>query len=481
MKNYLLLYLTFFLNSIVFGASIQVEVLKDSSDLDIAKALSSNDFILIEANAIHSLPTNLTYWVKLTGSWTDNDYLLLGNNINNYEDVYCIGFDSQLLKHIKVGTDQFFESNTYLPSIQLDRRYSKVILKVKSNSFLKESFQIRGIKEVNLVNVKYLLLYLTVFVVLFVLAVYLALLFFKSKKKVVLYYLLYILAVILATFFISNYGRYFLWDKLPFSNTYIEGTMAMLMVVSYNLFASKATYLSSWSIKLHRINLVFIIVYPVLFIFLILTQSTHIIAVISGVFPGIALVLLIVMVIQNLKNSNPNSYYFLFGFLFFLMGVVFRILVNNGWAIHSFLMEVIIFISIMFEMIVFSYVVINFLSQEILKGKESQEKLFSSLLKIEELKVKIEQLNESFEKHQNTAAFMVDESVNDLLVSPLSKREIEVLNSIVKGGKYKEISVELHISINTLKTHVSRIYSKLDINNRLDAVNKITKLVNLKK
>ncbi|WP_299257190.1 LuxR C-terminal-related transcriptional regulator [uncultured Aquimarina sp.] len=54
---------------------------------------------------------------------------------------------------------------------------------------------------------------------------------------------------------------------------------------------------------------------------------------------------------------------------------------------------------------------------------------------------------------------------NDNLVS-LSKQENTIKELIISGKSNKEIANELFISINTVKTHISNIYSKLNITNR---------------
>ncbi len=52
----------------------------------------------------------------------------------------------------------------------------------------------------------------------------------------------------------------------------------------------------------------------------------------------------------------------------------------------------------------------------------------------------------------------------------LSLREIEVLDLLAKGLANKEIAAGLSISENTVKTHVSNIFQKLDVSDRTGAV-----------
>ena len=54
----------------------------------------------------------------------------------------------------------------------------------------------------------------------------------------------------------------------------------------------------------------------------------------------------------------------------------------------------------------------------------------------------------------------------------LTPRELEVLTWLSRGFNYDETAEHLYISKNTLKTHLKRVYSKLEVDNRLQAVNK---------
>jgi len=57
-----------------------------------------------------------------------------------------------------------------------------------------------------------------------------------------------------------------------------------------------------------------------------------------------------------------------------------------------------------------------------------------------------------------------------MLLDPLSEREIEVLRLIAEGCKYKEIAERLVVSINTVRHHTRNVYGKLEVNNRTQAI-----------
>jgi DNA-binding NarL/FixJ family response regulator len=54
----------------------------------------------------------------------------------------------------------------------------------------------------------------------------------------------------------------------------------------------------------------------------------------------------------------------------------------------------------------------------------------------------------------------------------LSQREKEVMHFTARGLIYKEIACQLGIQTETVKKHLSRIYEKLHVQNKMEAVNK---------
>ena len=53
-------------------------------------------------------------------------------------------------------------------------------------------------------------------------------------------------------------------------------------------------------------------------------------------------------------------------------------------------------------------------------------------------------------------------------VTPLSDREIEVVQTIAKGRTNTEIAAELFISLSTVKSHLTSIHNKLGVRNRVE-------------
>ena len=57
----------------------------------------------------------------------------------------------------------------------------------------------------------------------------------------------------------------------------------------------------------------------------------------------------------------------------------------------------------------------------------------------------------------------------------LSEREKQVLQWLVNGYSYKMIAAEMFISIDTVRSHIKKIYEKLHVNSKSEAVAKAFK------
>jgi DNA-binding NarL/FixJ family response regulator len=68
-------------------------------------------------------------------------------------------------------------------------------------------------------------------------------------------------------------------------------------------------------------------------------------------------------------------------------------------------------------------------------------------------------------------SFRKKDSIDDNDI--LTPKEKEVLKALAKGLRYKEIAVQLDVSIETIRSHARRIYEKLQVQSRTEALNKV--------
>ena len=104
--------------------------------------------------------------------------------------------------------------------------------------------------------------------------------------------------------------------------------------------------------------------------------------------------------------------------------------------------------------------------------------LFTSLgiwLAIKLTKPKVETIVIEKEVYRDpTIPFVLNEKALNQL--GISRRELDVLQLMAEGHTNQRIADELFVSLNTIKTHGSRIFEKMDVKNRTQAIDKAKKL-----
>ncbi|HMC96088.1 MAG TPA: response regulator transcription factor [Flavobacteriales bacterium] len=94
---------------------------------------------------------------------------------------------------------------------------------------------------------------------------------------------------------------------------------------------------------------------------------------------------------------------------------------------------------------------------------------------LEELFAAIHDVRQGGSPMSSGIARRVVSSFQDMRVAgmaPLSVREEEVLDLLSKGLRMKEIADKLFVSIYTVRAHVRNIYEKLQVQSRVEALNK---------
>ncbi len=81
--------------------------------------------------------------------------------------------------------------------------------------------------------------------------------------------------------------------------------------------------------------------------------------------------------------------------------------------------------------------------------------------------------NHFFKTNTNKTTSINHQAIKQL---GLSKRELEVLQVMCDGASNQQIADQLFISVNTVKTHLKSAFIKLEVENRVTAINKLNQL-----
>jgi NarL family two-component system response regulator LiaR len=96
-------------------------------------------------------------------------------------------------------------------------------------------------------------------------------------------------------------------------------------------------------------------------------------------------------------------------------------------------------------------------------------------LAIKLIKPKVETVVvEKYLYHDPNIPFVINEEALNRL--GMSKRELEVLQLMAEGLSNQEIARKLFVSLNTIKTHSSKIFEKMDVQRRTQAIEKAKRL-----
>jgi len=68
-------------------------------------------------------------------------------------------------------------------------------------------------------------------------------------------------------------------------------------------------------------------------------------------------------------------------------------------------------------------------------------------------------------------SFQQKDSIDQVEI--LTPKEKEILKALARGLRYKEIADEMHVSIETVRSHARNIYEKLQVQSRTEALNKV--------
>ena len=178
--------------------------------------------------------------------------------------------------------------------------------------------------------------------------------------------------------------------------------------------------------------------------------------------------------LQKVYGPLHNLYYiYLFAYFIAMLGVIIYAVHKRKIASckHAGLLVVVVFLNIAIWLIEqfinwdFEFLSVSYIASELL--------LLFLYGMIQDYEIAMEN------RKEQTVKETLDTSNIDLLkencpeVSNLSNREMDVFKGLLEDKKRKEIAEELCITENTVKKHISSIFTKLEVSNRKELLEKI--------
>ena len=166
--------------------------------------------------------------------------------------------------------------------------------------------------------------------------------------------------------------------------------------------------------------------------------------------------------IYSLKTI-PSSKFYVFGYLLLVLFSMLSIISYplGIWEVHGDMLFV--KVASCLDILVFAYAISD-------RMKTKFVIVDLSIKHLEKEKYKF------LQKTKTINPYLLLLKENSISKQPLTLREVEFLKYLNEGYNNKEISEKLFISPNTVKTHIKNIYTKLNVNKRIDLKEKINSI-----
>lgn len=261
------------------------------------------------------------------------------------------------------------------------------------------------------------------------------------------------------------------FKKLETKETLLFSISFLLLIFSFTLSAFSEFFNNFINILIERSKTLFLILLAVTTPLNIHNERIMRFSnTINKAFKIICGVFLILFVISNLINYNKEMFITAcvllnISILYSMMVIIFTkpsILVKHREKIEK--TTAIIFFSILFLMML-----VDIFSKKI--------KFSNNLLSFSELILPLFfiylALLKLFDDIKRISLFSFKNVINTdkISVYNISPREKDVLDLLVKGKSYNQIGEDLFISLPTVKTHVSNIYRKFEVSNKVELIN----------
>lgn len=279
--------------------------------------------------------------------------------------------------------------------------------------------------------------------------------FFSFKDKVFLYYALFVLSLSIGLIISDGIFYYLgipskLIDYIEVIDHVIVSFFSIFFVLNFMQAETYIKYIYYWFLTILFVLIGFCITNLITgsFIWYVLSESL--------VFTILGLLWLTGLFLY--KNSIYIKVIVIAYVFILVMGIDYYVLKLFGLKILG-VKAIHVKIGGFIEMIFLSYAVVYRMKTLKVENEQIQKEVYLHLQNIKELSLKLEASNNNEQ--------------NYLFSYNLSIREMEIAELIVSGKTNQQIADHLFISINTVKTHVRKIYEKLKVRNRKEVAIKL--------
>lgn len=349
-------------------------------------------------------------------------------------------------------------------------------LKVKSKSPILVPMRIQCAQEYFSSALANNLFFGMFFGIIFLVICYNLILSIITKEFIYFHYLIYVfcLSIVLLNYY--GFAYQYLWSGCSaWVDKIMPGSILLVALAMINFIRRFLEVKSNFPAidKLFRFYMVAYVVLipsaffiPTSYLFMLLAPTSSILIV----------MLVIILIKSRQKNFTPANY-ILIGWIFLFIGTISLVGKTFGLIPNTAFTSFAILIGAVIEVIMFT-VGIGYRFQWF--KKESQRLMQALKLKHSE----IESLREEIANHimgssseaAQLSLTISKAEINNYLLNKLTERELEVLYKVAKGLANKEIGEQLFISTHTVRAHMRKIYDKLHVKNRTEAVFKAKKL-----
>jgi hypothetical protein len=228
------------------------------------------------------------------------------------------------------------------------------------------------------------------------------------RDKVYLYYVVYVACSILISLAEDGTGFQYLWPKWPLLNKLISRFAPLLLLVSFTIYSKRFLELKTYLPYINRLLNYFMLVYS--FFFLI----DMFILKLKWDFPLyiIPFTVIYISAILCLRKGLRQARYYLLGYSFILISIIFLIFRMSGITHWSDIFTVYSFnIGLVFEIFILSFALADRIKIIRAEKEHAQQKIIEQLLENEKLKDKV---NRELEQKVKERTIEIEEKNNQL-------------------------------------------------------------------